>query len=211
MEFTLGSFSFAFVVTRLVFNRFFSRQRRLGIQDWAIATSTLLGLVCMGLVLAMLLRGLGTDVWGVTLDHLREFSLLFYILTVFYIILISTVKVSLCLFYLVLFAKPIIRRIIWGTIAFHVAFAIAFTFALVFQCKPISDPWSRYDPMGTDGGTSYKVGRCINVNATGWASAAINLASDVWLLAIPVFQIRKLNMHWKKKVGAILMFEVGAW
>lgn len=211
MEFTLGAVTIGFVAARLLFNRFFSRQKRLGMQDWAIAASTLLGLVCMGLVLAMLLRGLGMDVWGVPPDHVREFSLLFYVLTVLYIILISGVKISLCLFYLVLFTNPIPQRLVWGAIAFHVAFGIAFTIVLVFQCNPISDPWSRYDSLGSKGGNDYKVGRCINVNATGWASAAINLASDVWLLAIPVFQIRKLKLHWKKKVGAILMFEVGAW
>lgn len=50
----------------------------------------------------------------------------------------------------------------------------------------------------------------MNINASGWANAAITLASDIWLLAIPLSQIRKLRLDWKKKAGATLMFLTGA-
>lgn len=37
----------------------------------------------------------------------------------------------------------------------------------------------------------------------------MSIALDLWILAIPLWQLRSLKMHWKKKVGVALMFCVG--
>ena len=49
----------------------------------------------------------------------------------------------------------------------------------------------------------------LNKNAIGWANAAISVALDLWMIAIPLWQIRSLNLHWKKKIGVVIMFLVG--
>jgi hypothetical protein len=49
----------------------------------------------------------------------------------------------------------------------------------------------------------------LNSNAIGWANAAISIALDLWMIAIPMWQIRNLNLHWKKKVGVAVMLLVG--
>ncbi|OAR01129.1 hypothetical protein LLEC1_07273, partial [Akanthomyces lecanii] len=53
-------------------------------------------------------------------------------------------------------------------------------------------------------------GRCTRVNLLGWLHGGISVAIDVWMIGIPLFQIRKLELHWKKKVGAAIMFLTGA-
>ena len=37
----------------------------------------------------------------------------------------------------------------------------------------------------------------------------VSVVIDVWMIAIPLSQIRKLELHWKKKVGAAIMFLTG--
>lgn len=34
--------------------------------------------------------------------------------------------------------------------------------------------------------------------------AAISIAEDVWMLAIPLSQLHSLQLHWKKKIGGKL-------
>ncbi|KAF9765388.1 hypothetical protein IL306_002332 [Fusarium sp. DS 682] len=49
----------------------------------------------------------------------------------------------------------------------------------------------------------------MNSTAIGWANAAISVAMDVWMLAVPMWYLRKLKLHWKKKIGVAAMFIVG--
>lgn len=49
----------------------------------------------------------------------------------------------------------------------------------------------------------------LNINAIGWANASISIALDVWMLGIPLLQIRRLKLHWKKKISVAMMFFVG--
>lgn len=37
----------------------------------------------------------------------------------------------------------------------------------------------------------------------------MSIALDVWMLAIPLWQLRGLKLHWKKKIGVAAMFIVG--
>ena len=48
------------------------------------------------------------------------------------------------------------------------------------------------------------------MHASGWVNAVLGVAIDVWLLAIPLFQLRKLQLEWKKKAVAGVMFLTGA-
>lgn len=42
-----------------------------------------------------------------------------------------------------------------------------------------------------------------------WTRAAIAIALDVWIMAIPLWQLRKLSMDWKRKLAVGLMLCVG--
>ncbi|GKU15511.1 unnamed protein product, partial [Fusarium langsethiae] len=39
--------------------------------------------------------------------------------------------------------------------------------------------------------------------------ASINIALDIWILAIPLSQLKKMNLDWRKKIGVGIMFSVG--
>jgi hypothetical protein len=53
------------------------------------------------------------------------------------------------------------------------------------------------------------VGRCINIYAMAWAQAIINIALDLWMLALPASQVLRLNMQLRKKMGVMVMFGLG--
>lgn len=53
------------------------------------------------------------------------------------------------------------------------------------------------------------VGRCINIYAMAWAHAIINIALDVWMLALPASQVWGLKMPLRRKLGVMVMFGLG--
>ena len=77
-----------------------------------------------------------------------------------------------------------------------------FVFVGIFQCKPINFYWKNWDGEHT--------GSCLSVNSLGWSNAVISILLDVFMLGIPISQLIGLQLHWKKKLGAGLMFTVGS-
>ncbi|TQV90126.1 CFEM domain-containing protein [Cordyceps javanica] len=188
----------AMLITRLAYKRFFSVRGYLDSADWIILAATLVCLPSIAVNVKMALNGLGQDVWGVPPHELITFGLYFYVIQILYPILMGLIKISLTLFYLTLFPDRPIRLLLWGTVVFHILFTVVCVFCIIFQCLPLSYQMTKYDvrePRLVDA-------RCMDINASGWVNAALTLASDVWLLGIPICQIRKLRLHWKKKIAA---------
>lgn len=78
-----------------------------------------------------------------------------------------------------------------------------FTFLIVsiFQCRPISYYWHRWD--------GEHEGSCLDPSAIAWVNAAISISLDIWMIGIPLSQLNGLNLDCKKKVGVGAMFSVG--
>lgn len=194
-----------FVSVRVVFLHFFSK-RRLGAADWTVIAAIPLGLTTVALtIFGLTAHGLGIDIWGLQASQATDFGRYFYAIQILYVLLITMVKLALVLFYLSIFFGRTILILLWATVAVHIAGAVAFCIAITFQCLPIRYQWERYNYANNP----LVEGRCINTNAGGWANAAINVASDIWMLALPLSQLKKLRLHWKKKLGAALMFFTG--
>jgi hypothetical protein len=140
-------------------------------------------------------------VWTVPYDNVIAFVRYFYVMEIIYFAQVPMLKMTLLAFYLRIFPGVLIKRLLWGTAAFNVLFGIAFVFAGIFQCTPVSYYWDQWS------GEAH--GICVDINALGWSNAAISISIDFWMLAIPLSQLRQLNLHWKKKIGVALMFCVG--
>ncbi|KAI1028328.1 hypothetical protein LB503_002619 [Fusarium chuoi] len=134
------------------------------------------------------------------LDDLFIFGFYFWLLEIFYFAQVSLLKTSLLFFYLRIFPGNA-QKLLWGTIIFNSVFGALFMFLAAFQCTPVSYFWLNWD--GEHKGT------CMNSTAIGWANASISVAVDVWMLAVPLWYLRKLKLHWKKKIGVAAMFVVG--
>jgi hypothetical protein len=74
---------------------------------------------------------------------------------------------------------------------------------LVFiQCQPLSYFWRQYID-------SIDSGKCYSATPAMWVNGSFNVALDVWMILIPLREIHRLTMHWKKKMGVVIMFLMG--
>ncbi|KAG5952515.1 hypothetical protein E4U57_005992 [Claviceps arundinis] len=203
-NYLLGGIVILTVITRLVFKRFYSSTRRFGTEDWTIMVATVITVVSSMVQTYFLMpSGLGRDIWTLSIPHLVRFGQYFYMMEILYFVLITLVKICLSLFYLNIFPGRGIRKLLWITVGFHVAFGLTFILKTTLQCRPVEYNWTRFD------GNPETPGQCIDIHASGWANGILGVVADIWLIALPLTQLQKLRLHWKKKVGAAVMFMTG--
>jgi hypothetical protein len=77
-------------------------------------------------------------------------------------------------------------------------YMIAFVTATALQCIPIRIAWDHWDGEHN--------GRCINLNADAWCSAAVNIILDLIVIFLPIRELSKLAMSRRRKFGIMLMF-----
>ncbi|KAI0470389.1 hypothetical protein GGR56DRAFT_668240 [Xylariaceae sp. FL0804] len=189
------------VLARVLYAQFF-RDTGLGLDDVFVIATLILCVPSIWLNISVLAgNGLGRDTWTLTPEQITRFAQGFYINTIMYFFCLFVGKLALLFFYLRIFPGITIRRLLWGTVAFDVLFGVAFIVTAVFQCWPISDNWNNWKGEG--------VGHCADASVIAWANAVVSIALDVWMLALPISQLGKLNLRWKKKLMVGLMFCVG--
>ncbi|TLD11905.1 hypothetical protein PspLS_11259 [Pyricularia sp. CBS 133598] len=204
---TLGAISplfvFMRVAARLMLMKNGGAATAVGEDDWFILAALVLGIpntivIVCGLVDA---GGLGLDIWMLDPETINAFGKYFYATEIMYFAEVTLLKMSLLWFYLRIFPSRGVRLALWATIAFNIAYGLAFFLVGVLQCQPISYFWTKWD--GEHQGT------CVDINAVAWSNAGISIALDIWMLAVPLSQLQALRLNWKKKVGVALMFCVG--
>lgn len=196
----LGIISALFIIQRFAFKLW--AKQDFGLDDWfALATiisgapSTIINTYGVGA------NGIGRDGWTLSFDQLYNFGMYFYIEEVLYFLQIAMVKLALLFFFLRIFPAPMVRRLLWGTVGLVVLYAVVFVFIGIFTCSPISYFWTKWDQEHT--------GTCLDINVIAWSNAGVGIAIDCWMLAIPLWQLKGLKMHWKKKLSVAAMFLLG--
>ncbi|KAH8898896.1 hypothetical protein GQ53DRAFT_614295, partial [Thozetella sp. PMI_491] len=198
---TLGTFIGISVLQRILTKLYW--KLNIDIDDWCILitmvlfTTPSLAINVYGLVG----NGMGLDIWTVPFDMITKFSSWFHAMSVLYFTQISLVKLSVLFFYLRVFNVSSARRIIIGTMIFNCVYGVIYIIVTIFQCLPVG-----YLSVMWDGEHQ---GRCINLSAMTWSNASISIAVDVWMLCIPLVQIRSLQLKLRAKIGAALMFFAG--
>lgn len=192
----------ATVATRLLY-KFFA-QIGLGLDDWFLVV-VLLCCVPSAVINDVMMadQGLGRDIWTLTPDQITQFATGFWAITLLYFTEVFVLKLCLLFFYLRIFPTRGMRLLLWITIVVDVLYGVAFVLAAVFQCMPISDNWLGWKEGGEKGGN------CVDRSAIAWTHAAVSIVLDVWMLLLPISGLRRLNMHWQKKLAVALMFAVG--
>ncbi|KAF4307534.1 hypothetical protein GTA08_BOTSDO03810 [Botryosphaeria dothidea] len=164
-----------------------------------VAMACLIGFSALSTELAK--HGLGKDLWTIPFDSITYILKIYFIDELLYLVVISMTKVSILFFYLRIFPDKDFRKIAYGVMGVTIAYMVAFLLVSAFQCIPVQAAWLHWDG-------SYH-GACNNVNAQGWAAAAFNIVLDLCILILPLRQLSKLVMGWKKKAQLLLMFLVG--
>lgn len=107
-------------------------------------------------------------------------------------------KVSILLFYLRVFRRPVFRTIVTVIIGFVIASGLAFISAIIFQCNPVAGAWDRTLSS-----------KCIDVNGLAFANSGVSIAQDLIILFLPVSELIGLQMSLRKKLNVLGMFSIG--
>lgn len=190
-----------FLVTRLTYKLVIARVP-LGLDDWLILAAFLTTIPSAVITVhGSAANGLGRDIWTLTPDQITNVLMYFYCMAFLYFAQVALVKLSIIAFFMRIFPSRNLQRILWATFVFTALFGVAFVLTAIFQCRPVRYFWTKWD--------GFHEGKCADANAISWSNAIINIALDIWMLAVPLWQLRSLQLHWKKKVGVALMFIVG--
>ncbi|ETN45870.1 uncharacterized protein HMPREF1541_00051 [Cyphellophora europaea CBS 101466] len=145
--------------------------------------------------------GFGRDVWRLPFSHTTAANRIFFIGGVIYVAAVAMTKMAFLLFYIRLFPTLKFGRIAYPLLALTFVQGTIFTFLFLFQCSPINYAWLQWD--GEADGT------CLNFDIGAAIHAIVNIILDFLIFALPVFQLRKLNMSKKRRWQVLLMFAVG--
>lgn len=147
--------------------------------------------------------GMGQDIWTLTHDEIDYYIKIFWVFGIVYTVTLALVKASICFLYLRLFTNRKFQKIVWATQAFNVALMITFVFAYAFQCTPPDYFWKMWQGRGVHHG------RCVSFAMLSWSHSGIGIALDLWMLALPFWQVTKLNLPFRKRMDAFIMFGCG--
>ncbi|KAK4233341.1 hypothetical protein C8A03DRAFT_48087 [Achaetomium macrosporum] len=131
----------------------------------------------------------------------HTFPLYTWVTQVSYIAAIILTKMTILCFFMHVFLSRVFRFVCIGTLVHCVLFIVTTTIAAVLACIPVQYAWSAWTGSGE--------GVCFENNAFWWAHSATNIATDLWILALPIPQLLKLQLGRRKKIYLILMFSVG--
>ncbi|KAA8577286.1 hypothetical protein EYC84_007258 [Monilinia fructicola] len=120
--------------------------------------------------------------------------------SVIYVPCLGLSKFSLLLFYNRLSPVRWFRIAVYFLMFVVLGYSFAIIFALIFPCQPVAMNWD----------VTITGGKCVNRAATYTATAAMNIATDLALLALPIPMIVDLRMPRVQKVGLIIIFFVGS-
>lgn len=122
-----------------------------------------------------------------------------------YGISLALVKSSFMVLYLRLFGtRRSLRLTIWFGLAIIWAWGLTIVLKSFLLCSPIAYNWKDPHLSMSDHG-----GKCSNRNVAFVAAAAINIATDIMIMLVPVPHIVILQLRLYRKVGLVCVFSVG--
>ena len=123
-----------------------------------------------------------------------------YVGIILYNICLALTRASILLLYRRLFITNRFRLIVNITLAFVVAQCIAFNFAYSFRCTPARYAWDH----SVKGG-----GHCVSFPLLFRVPSAINIVTDLFILALPIPMVWSLQVAPRRKIALTAIFVVG--
>lgn len=147
--------------------------------------------------------GWGLHVWDIERDNVETVLKLIYAAAVVWVAANTTIKLSILLFYRRIFCPPSapsprFARLITFSLIGVSAWGVAFFFWAAFVCSPLKAYWSLLPIKGQ---------KCYD--AQGYKSYGfLDVAIDVYLLALPQYKIwsMRMELHRKIAVGTVMSF-----
>lgn len=121
------------------------------------------------------------------------------VLQILYGISLGLVKTSICLFYIKIFFIRPFRIVTWIVMAVIVAWSTMVVLTAFLLCRPLAFNWDPTIPGG----------KCGNQPATFIAVGALNIATDLLVLCLPIPMVWKLQIPRANKIALSGVFGVG--
>ncbi|KAL1848064.1 hypothetical protein Plec18170_008239 [Paecilomyces lecythidis] len=99
------------------------------------------------------------------------------------------------------YKSTIFRYTAYTMVAINSAVAISWILVDALHCIPVHLAWT--------GWQNVEQGTCIDFNAATFANGFVNIAVDTVMVIMPVYEIMKLNLSPRKKIGVAFMFAIG--
>ncbi|TGO27199.1 hypothetical protein BPAE_0046g00620 [Botrytis paeoniae] len=175
--------SFFFVSARLGTRVFL---QKLEIDDWFILPALL-----MALAMAVTFNMEAKNGFGLHTSWFFAAQLLYKIASCF-------TKISVCLFYLRIFPSKNFRIATFVTIGIVIIYSIAAVSATIWSCNPIEKSWNKA-----------LSGSCIQIGKVWYSTSVMAIVTDLIIIFLPIYQIRRLQLPLSQKLGLVLMFSLG--
>ena len=108
-------------------------------------------------------------------------------------------KMSILLLYLRIFIQRWFRIICHILLVIIASYMVAALFASIFQCTPVARAWDKSI-----------AGSCISITNNWYANAGFSIATDLMILALPMYPIYRSKMALKRKIALMIVFAFGA-
>lgn len=119
----------------------------------------------------------------------------------FYWPISALTKLAFLFFYLRIFPSYTLRKYIQATMALTLCYWTGYQLGNLFYCRPITMIWNGWD--------GEHKGHCIDINKFMVSACFINIAIDIIIILLPIRELLKLRLSWRKKIGLLAMFLVG--
>ena len=122
-----------------------------------------------------------------------------YVQDLVYSLVMGFIKISILMLYFRLFkVVGMIKWFIYSTIIYISLYTIVGDLITIFACRPLNKLWD-----------NLPYGECLSSDAVGLALASLQITADVFVLAIPVPIILRLQIPLKQKLGVMSIFSAG--
>ncbi|RAL59006.1 hypothetical protein DID88_009035 [Monilinia fructigena] len=168
----------------------------MGWDDWLMVLSLVLYTIFISFVLAGLHYGTGRHMTDVKENDFLSALRYGYFSEWSYVLVITTIKISIALFYLRIIIPPWQRIVVKCTMWIVIFFGLAYFWLMVIQCWPIPFIWQRYSRVPS-GVLTFQNGGCLPkgvvVGAT-YAHSIINAGTDWALALLPIVMLWNVQM-----------------
>ncbi|CAG1986809.1 unnamed protein product [Fusarium graminearum] len=200
--------SFLFFMQRMYVKIFLTGGLQL--DDYLLIFSYILAVATVALCLHMFASGAGgVHVWEIPITTFNIYLMVrthqalnpaAHRTAIIYVLCGSLAKIALLIFYLRLSPQRWFKIAIYSSMFFISGYTIGLFFAVMFACHPINKNWD----ITVTGGS------CVNQPVLYFATAAVNIASDVILFVLPLPMVFKLQLPFKQKIGLMGIFTIGS-
>ncbi|KAH0368598.1 hypothetical protein KCU65_g3807, partial [Aureobasidium melanogenum] len=169
--------------------------------DYLMILATLvfyLDVVCFQYIVKV---GLGRHLWDVSAaDFSPAFPEVWTFAAMIYSVCMLIVKMSVLMLYRRLFPIENFRYLWWICAFCTVGYGLGAIFSSLFACVPVRANWDLAIPAS----------RCINKKAFYIGNGAMNIATDLMILALPIPIVWRLTLELRQKIILSVVFTLGS-